>query len=70
MAEGAQDMKPEQISLAFGMTSYEGDADVIRAILDGLPPEAQAALSSGAAAYAEYALRVHGTATPAMVGRA
>jgi hemerythrin-like domain-containing protein len=65
----AAGMEPQQMPLVFGMMSYEGDADTVRDIIAGMPPEVRPMIAAAPAAYAEYAQRVHGTATPDRVGQ-
>jgi hemerythrin-like domain-containing protein len=58
VAEGAATLPPERVPVLLGMVMYEGGADT-------LPPDVVAALGEVAPqAYAAYAERVHGTATP------
>ena len=58
VAAGAATLPPERVPLLLGMVMYEGGADT-------LPPDLVAALGEVAPrAYAAYAERVHGTATP------
>lgn len=58
VAEGAAMLPPERVPVLLGMVMYEGGADT-------LPPDLVAALGDVAPqAYAAYAERVHGTATP------
>lgn len=69
ISDGAEDVDPAMMPLMFGLMAYEGDPDTVRDIIAGMPPEVSAVIGDLAdQAYAEYALRVHGTATPARIG--
>jgi hypothetical protein len=69
IADGAEDVDPAMMPLMFGLMAYEGDPDTVRDIIAGMPPEVSSVIGDLAGqAYAEYALRVHGTATPARIG--
>jgi hypothetical protein len=62
-------MPPGKMSLIFGMTLYEADPSVMEETLSNLPAEVRATLQEeGIRAYAEYASRIHGTATPRRSG--
>jgi hypothetical protein len=69
IADGAQDVPPEQMALMFGLMAYEADPDTVRDIIATLPPEVGSVIGDASAqAFAAYAQRVHGTATPARIG--
>ena len=69
VAEGAVGIAPEQMPLIFGLMAYEGDAQTVADVIATMPAEIAAVIGDLAAqTYAEYALRVHGTATPARIG--
>ena len=70
IAEGSSAFDQSQIPLVFGMLMYEGDPDTIRDIIAGMPPVVQPMAAAAPSIYAEYALRVHSTATPDKVGGA
>ena len=71
IADGADDVDPAMMPLMFGLMAYEGDPDTVRDLIAGMPPEVSAVIGDLAGqAYAEHALRVHGTATPARIGSA
>ncbi|MFC4533955.1 hemerythrin domain-containing protein [Sphaerisporangium dianthi] len=56
----------KRLPLAFGMAMYEGDPEVIKAILAEAPLVARLLMPiMGPRAYASHAKRVYGTATPA-----
>lgn len=58
------------LPLAFGMAMYEGDPEVIKAVLAEAPPPARLILPFLAPRlYARHAKRVHGTTTPPRVTR-
>ncbi|MFI5706541.1 hemerythrin domain-containing protein [Kribbella sp. NPDC051620] len=65
VASGAADVPPEQMPLMFGLMAYEADPGTLRDIIATLPPEVSAVIGDLAAqAFADYAVRVHGTPTP------
>jgi hemerythrin-like domain-containing protein len=65
VAEGAADIRPEQMTLALGMTMYEGDPAAVRNALANIPAEMRGAVAEQApAAYAAYARALYGTPTP------
>jgi hypothetical protein len=69
ISDGAEDVDPAMMPLMFGLMAYEGDPDTVRDIIAGMPPEVSSVIGDLAdQAYAEYALRVHGTATPERIG--
>ncbi|HJP73967.1 MAG TPA: hemerythrin domain-containing protein [Pseudonocardiaceae bacterium] len=69
IADGADDVPPEQLPLIFGLMSYEGDPDTVRDIIAALPPEVSAVIGDlSTEAFAAHAQRVHGTPTPARIG--
>ncbi|WP_218009038.1 hemerythrin domain-containing protein [Herbidospora cretacea] len=60
----------KDLPLVLGMTMYEGDPEVVRAVLSHAPLLARLVMPLVAPRlYASHAKRVHGTATPARVGR-
>jgi hypothetical protein len=62
-------MPAGRMSLIFGMTRYEADPEVMAETLAGLPPDVRATLEEeGTRAYAMYAERIHGSATPPRSG--
>ena len=69
IGEGAEDVAPEQMPLIFGLMAYEADPDTVRDIIAAMPPEVSGVIGGLAGdAFAAYAQRVHGTATPARIG--
>lgn len=69
VAEGGSGMKPEQMTLVFGMMAYEADPAVLQDIVAGLPPEIGPAMAEQAVqAYARHAQQVYGTSTPPRLG--
>jgi hypothetical protein len=69
VAEGAAGIAPEQIPLIFGLMSYEGDPETVKEVIASMPPEVSSVIGDLAAqAFADHALRVHATATPARIG--
>lgn len=57
------------VPLIFGMTMYEGDPEVIKALLATAPlPVRLLAPAIGRRKYAAHAKRIHGTATPPRLG--
>jgi hemerythrin-like domain-containing protein len=69
-SDGAGEFDQEKIPVLFGMMMYEGDPDTIRDVINGMPPEVRPVAQFAPGLYAEYALRVHGTATPEKLGAA
>jgi len=69
-SDGAAAFEQEKIPVLFGMLMYEGDPDTIRDVIDGMPPEVRPVAQFAPGLYADYALRVHGTATPEKLGAA
>ncbi|MEV4176379.1 hemerythrin domain-containing protein [Nonomuraea sp. NPDC049709] len=62
---GMDEMPKKLLPLAFGMVMYEGDPEVIRAVLAQAPAPARLLMPFIAPRlYARHAKRVHGTATP------
>ncbi|NMO55692.1 hemerythrin domain-containing protein [Actinoplanes sp. TBRC 11911] len=62
-------MPAGKLTLIFGMTAYEADPAVMAETLGSLPPDVRAELENeGVRAYASYAERIHGTATPRRSG--
>jgi hemerythrin-like domain-containing protein len=62
---GAAEADPESLPLAFGMTMYEGDPEIIDATIGNLPPEVRPVIGKLAAdAFAAHSKRIHGTPTP------
>jgi hemerythrin-like domain-containing protein len=70
VAEGAGEVEQEKMPVLFGMMMYEGDPDTIRDVIAGMPPEVAPVAQIAPGLYADYALRVHGTATPEKLGAA
>jgi len=63
--EGMGGVRKSQLPLVFGMLQYEGDPDVIAMMLAHAPAPARLLMPFLAPrAFARYAVRVHGTATP------
>lgn len=68
--EAIRDLPRSKGPLAFGMVMYEGDAEVIAAVLAKAPVLLRLLVPTLApGAYRRYARRVHGTPTPAPRGR-
>lgn len=66
---GMANASKSELALAFGMAMYEGDPDVIKAVLATAPlPVRLLVPVLGRRKYAAHAKRVHGTATPPRVG--
>jgi hemerythrin-like domain-containing protein len=66
--EGAENTPPDLLATTFGMVMYEGDPQVIDAIVAAMPAEIQPIIrGAAAAAYAVYAQNLYGTATPPRV---
>ena len=62
---GMAGIKKSQPPLAFGMLQYEGDPEVITMMLSHAPPLARVLMPfHGPRAFARYAKRLYGTATP------
>jgi hemerythrin-like domain-containing protein len=56
---------PDKLPLMFGMVMYEGDPEVIDAIVAHMPPEVQPVIKDiGSQAYAAYAAELYGSSTP------
>jgi hypothetical protein len=69
VAEGAASIQPELGPLIFGLMAYEGDPATVQNVIATMPPELGPTVANDAAqAFAEHALRVHGTATPEHIG--
>jgi hemerythrin-like domain-containing protein len=69
IAEGGVGLKPEQMTLIFGLMTYEGDPETVRDIIATMPPEIASAIGDLAGqAFAQHSLRVYGTATPERIG--
>ncbi|MFD3457290.1 hemerythrin domain-containing protein [Streptomyces sp. NPDC058691] len=65
---GTGEMPKKALPLAFGMAMYEGDPEVIKAVLAEAPGPARLIMPFLAPRlYARHAKRVHGTATPPRV---
>ena len=63
--EAAAAIPPDKLLVAFGMAMYEGDPRVIDMMVNAVPPEARPTIRDQAsAAYAAYAEKLYGTATP------
>jgi iron-sulfur cluster repair protein YtfE (RIC family) len=63
--EAAQGMPPEMLPLAFGVTTYEADPEVLEMVMSSMPEEVRAVLKPMAdQAFAAHAELVYGTATP------
>jgi hemerythrin-like domain-containing protein len=69
-AEGASGFDQSRMPLLLGMLMYEGDPDAVRDFAAGMPPEARPMADAAPGLYAEFALSVHGTSTPARIGAA
>jgi hemerythrin-like domain-containing protein len=70
ISDGSAAFAQEKIPVLFGMLMYEGDPDTIRDVVAGMPPEFRPIEQVAPGLYSEYALRVHGTATPEKLGAA
>lgn len=69
IADGGVGLSPEQMTLTFGLTTYEGDPDTVRDVIATMPPEIASAIGDPAGqAFTRHALRVYGTATPERLG--
>lgn len=69
VAESAADVTPEQMTLFLGLMIYEGDPDVVREIIEHMPPEVRPVIAGLATeAFARHSELVHGTPTPAKIG--
>jgi hypothetical protein len=69
IADGGVGLSPEQMTLTFGLMTYEGDPDTVRDVIATMPPEIASAIGDLAGqAFARHALRVYGTATPERLG--
>ncbi|MGW3246152.1 hemerythrin domain-containing protein [Streptomyces sp. NPDC001070] len=67
---GMDEVPRKMLPLAFGMAMYEGDPEVIKAVLAEAPLPARLVLPFLAPRlYARHAKRVHGTATPPRANR-
>jgi hemerythrin-like domain-containing protein len=65
VAAGAATMPPEALTLGLGMMMYEGEPSAVQDALANIPAEVRGIVAEQApAAYAAYAQRVYGTATP------
>jgi hypothetical protein len=63
--EAAAAIPPDKLLIAFGMAMYEGHPQVIEMMVNAVPPEARPTIKDqAAAAYAAYAEKLYGTATP------
>jgi hemerythrin-like domain-containing protein len=66
VAASAADIAPEQMPLLFGLMTYEGDPEVVRAAIEQMPAEVGPVMAGLAAeAFARHAELVHGTSSPA-----
>ncbi|MFC7710608.1 hemerythrin domain-containing protein [Micromonospora lupini] len=66
---GLRDTPKKHLPLTFGMAMYEGDPEVIKAVLAHAPLPARLLMPVLAPRlYATHAKRVHGTATPPRIG--
>jgi iron-sulfur cluster repair protein YtfE (RIC family) len=70
VSDGAAEFDQDKAPVLFGMMMYEGDPDTIRDVVDGMPPEFRPVAQFAPGLYADYALRVHGTAAPEKLGAA
>ncbi|MET0701446.1 MAG: hemerythrin domain-containing protein, partial [Mycobacterium sp.] len=62
---GAASVPASKVLLVFGMFAYEGDPEVVRAMLHSAPPPARVFVAVFAPRmYARYAKRIHGTHLP------
>jgi hemerythrin-like domain-containing protein len=63
--EAAAALPPDKLLVALGMAIYEGDPEVIDMMVSTMPPDVGPAIKDQAAsAYATYAEKLYGTATP------
>lgn len=63
--ESAAVLPPDKLLIGFGMTIYEGDTEAIDMIVSHLPADLQPVIKDQASnAYAAYAEKLYGTATP------
>jgi hypothetical protein len=59
------EMDPETLTLGFGMGMYEGDPDIVAAVISTMPAEIRPVIQAVAAqAYAAHAELIYGTPTP------
>ncbi|MFD3451916.1 hemerythrin domain-containing protein [Streptomyces sp. NPDC058691] len=66
---GMEKSPKKDLPLAFGMVMYEGDPEVVKAVLAHAPFAARMIMPIvGPRLYASHAKRVHGTSTPPRVG--
>ncbi|MGW2429797.1 hypothetical protein [Streptomyces sp. NPDC001226] len=66
---GMAESPKKTLPLAFGMVMYEGDPEVVKAVLAHAPLPARILMPIiGPRLYASHAKRVHGTSTPPRVG--
>jgi hemerythrin-like domain-containing protein len=64
-AQGLSQMPPGSLPLVMGLMMYEGDPLAVQDALNNVPEQARSAVAEAAPkAYAEYAERLYGTATP------
>lgn len=69
IADGGVGLSPEQMTLTFGLMTYEADPETVQAVIATMPPEIASAIEDLAGqAFARHSLRVHGTATPERLG--
>lgn len=70
LGEHGKAVTPKKVmALVMGMAMYEGDPEVVKAVLSTLPlPVRLLAPALGRRKYAAHAKRVHGTATPPRLG--
>ncbi|MEV4757835.1 hemerythrin domain-containing protein [Micromonospora sp. NPDC049559] len=67
---GMKDMPKSKLPLGFGMVMYEGDPEVLKAVLADAPLVARLTMPIVAPRlYAKHAKRVYGTPTPPRIGR-
>jgi hemerythrin-like domain-containing protein len=63
--EGFGSLPKRQVPIAFGMMSYQGDPEVLKAMLAAAPPPVRLLMPRLAGrAFRRYSLRIHGTPTP------
>jgi hemerythrin-like domain-containing protein len=68
---GMRNTPKKHLPLIFGMVMYEGDPEVVRAVLAEAPLPARLLMPLvGPRLYAAHAKRVHGTSTPPRIGAA
>jgi hemerythrin-like domain-containing protein len=66
--EQGADTPPDKLPTLFGMFMYETEPDIVDLVVAEMPAEVQPVIKDlGAAAYANYAQQLYGTATPARV---